>query len=199
MKTLRDYVIHFKNVMPRQMCADLIRIYDSISHNDPNYVVRKNNIYDFAEINMLDHVAFAEYCRPMLALMQAVNTEYTKRVSQNLQSRLQCFENFKDFETPRIKRYEPNVGKFDWHLDCASLESSRRAIVLFWYLNDVIQGGETEFDLDGEVISIKPEAGSVVVFPPHWMFPHRGCTPISGPKYVISSYVLLPDGPAHCD
>ena len=66
-------------------------------------------------------------------------------------------------------------------------------LVMFFYLNDVEEGGETKFKFEstGEELSIKPEAGSVVCFPPTWQYPHKGCTPISGPKYVISSYVQL--------
>ena len=54
-----------------------------------------------------------------------------------------------------------------------------------WYLNDVENGGETEF-LN---VSIKPKAGTLVVFPPLWMFPHKGNAPISGSKYLLSTYL----------
>lgn len=198
MKTLKDYVILFQNVMPKIMCEKLIETYDSISKEDASYVTRKNKVYDFAEINMLDHPAFAPYCRDMMILMQTINREYMKRTSNVLEEKLQCWEPFKDFETPRIKRYEPGTGVFDWHIDNGDLDSSRRAVVMFWYLNDVAEGGETLFDL-GDVFSVKPKAGNVVCFPPFYMFPHRGNTPVSGPKYVVSSYTLLPhEGPV-CD
>ena len=62
----------------------------------------------------------------------------------------------------------------------------------------VAEGGETIFDI-GEEVAIKPEAGSVVCFPPTWQYPHKGATPISGPKYVISSYVWLPEDLPFCD
>lgn len=198
MKTLKDYIILFDKVMPLILCEKLIEAYDSVSKEDPNYIRRKNRVFDFAEINMLDHKAFAPYCRDMMTLMQGVTREYMKRTSNILEEKLQCWEPFNDFETPRVKRYEPNQGVFDWHIDNGDLHSSRRALVMFWYLNDVEEGGETEFDI-GEVVKVKPKAGSVVCFPPFYLFPHRGCTPISGPKYVVSSYTLLPQEGAVCD
>jgi hypothetical protein len=69
---------------------------------------------------------------------------------------------------------------------------------MFWYLNDVEEGGETIFDI-GEEVTVKPKAGNVVCFPPYYLFPHKGCTPISGPKYVVSSYTLLPQDAPACD
>lgn len=63
--------------------------------------------------------------------------------------------------------------------------TSRRFLSFFWYLNDVDQGGETVFD----DLIIQPKTGRMVVFPPLWMFPHKGCIPISNEKYLLSTYL----------
>jgi len=68
LKTLAEYILHLKDAMPLDMCQKLIETYDSVSQSDPNYVKRKNKIFDFAEINMLNHEAFAEFREPMGAL-----------------------------------------------------------------------------------------------------------------------------------
>ena len=120
------------------------------------------------------------------------------KVHNVLRDKLVCYEPLKDYEAPRIKRYEPNEGVFDWHVDSFDEASAKRALVMFWYLNDVKEGGETIFDI-GEEVKVKPKAGTVCCFPPHWTFPHKGATPISGPKYVISSYVWLPNTAPVCD
>ena len=59
---------------------------------------------------------------------------------------------------------------------------------MFWYLNDVDEGGETIFTepLD---IKVKPKAGRVLIFPPMWMYPHAGLAPKSNAKYIIGSYL----------
>ena len=67
-----------------------------------------------------------------------------------------------------------------------SYNSARRFLVFFMYLNNN-DGGETTFpDYD---ISVKPEAGKVLVFPPLWTFRHAGQKPINQPKYIIGSYL----------
>jgi len=94
----------------------------------------------------------------------------------------------KNTETFRIKRYRPGTGEeFRTHHDAKGYYCNRY-LVLLWYLNDVAEGGETVFPDLG--VSIKPKAGRLLMFPPHWMFQHAGLPPISGDKYILSTYLL---------
>lgn len=193
-KSLKDYIIHYEGILPKEFCEELIQTYDSIQSDDPLKVNRKNDFMNFTEVNMLDHHAFKNLSEQFIERMVAINHLYFDQTCKNLKQRFQCYQSFADYEAPRIKRYEPGTGVFDWHIDNADISSMRRALVMFWYLNDVEKGGETVFDMgDDETISIQPTQGSVACFPPFWNFPHRGNTPESGPKYVISSYVCLPE------
>lgn len=180
MKSLVDYVVTFDNVLPKESCEDLIKAYENAS-----CIKRDNELMRFSEINMMDSPAFEIYKDPMIGAMQSISQAYKQ------QTRAFWPENLA-YEQPRIKKYEPNDGYFNWHIDVSSAESARRMLVMFWYLNDVEEGGHTEFDLDGVEMKVEAKAGRVLCFPPNFMYPHRGATPLSGPKYVISSYVHLP-------
>lgn len=92
-----------------------------------------------------------------------------------------------------MKRYRPGENEqFQLHFDAVN-HLARRYLVMLWYLNDVASGGETEFpQLDRK---IEPRAGRLVVFPPYWMYQHAGLPPISGDKYIISTYLLFGDLP----
>ena len=95
-------------------------------------------------------------------------------------------ENFK-FEEIRLKRYRAGRGNFLDHVDVGSLDSAMRFLVLFVYLNDVEEGGGTEFpDLD---LTISPVCGTMLLFPSTWTYLHRGNTPISNDKYILGSYL----------
>ena len=86
----------------------------------------------------------------------------------------------------KIKRYTPGLDeKFDTHIDNISSDSSERFLSFIFYLNDVKEGGETCF----EHRKIQPKEGRLIVFPPMWMFPHAGNTPISNSKYIMSTYL----------
>lgn len=88
-----------------------------------------------------------------------------------------------------FKRYAANQDEgFQPHFD-AIYEKSDRYMVFLWYLNDVIEGGETRFtDLD---VNVQARAGRLLMFPPFWMYQHAGMPPISNAKYIISTYLLF--------
>jgi hypothetical protein len=41
---------------------------------------------------------------------------------------------------------------------------------------------------------VEARAGRLLVFPPYWMFQHTGEAPLSGEKYILSTYLLFPQG-----
>ncbi|QPN56546.1 2OG-Fe(II) oxygenase [Synechococcus sp. CBW1107] len=73
---------------------------------------------------------------------------------------------------------------FDWHVD--STPPDNRVLAGIAYLNSVEVGGETQFRGADAVAAVE---GRVLLFPPFWTHVHRGCPPISGPKYVITWFV----------
>lgn len=92
----------------------------------------------------------------------------------------------------RIKCYGPSAGEeFQLHFDSIG-EVANRYLVFLWYLNNVDEGGETEFS--GLGIKVRPRAGRLLMFPPYWMFQHAGRQPVSSEKYILSTYMLFPMG-----
>tara|TARA_R110000764_G_scaffold219493_3_gene307200 strand:+ start:583 stop:1131 length:549 start_codon:yes stop_codon:yes gene_type:complete len=182
MSNLSDYIKVYDDVITKETCDHLISLYDAAASEAKH---KKNICYDFHEINMIQSKAFDSVSRQFVSLMQGIHRKYS--------SHFKSFPETNAFEQPRIKRYEVGEGVFNWHTDNSTFDSSKRTLVMFFYLNDVEDGGETKFRFEPtmEEISVKPKAGSVLCFPPTWQYPHKGCTPISGPKYVISSYVQV--------
>ena len=94
-----------------------------------------------------------------------------------------------------LKRYRPNerqgeAERFQLHFDAIN-HVANRYLVLLWYLNDVEHGGATRFpQLD---VSIEARAGRLLIFPPYWMYQHEGLPPVSGDKYILSTYLLFID------
>jgi prolyl 4-hydroxylase len=97
------------------------------------------------------------------------------------------------FASPIMKRYRSTDDeRFQLHFDAIN-HVANRYLVLLWYLNDVESGGETYFpQLDVRVL---PQAGRLLIFPPYWMYQHEGRPPVSGDKYIISTYLLFEDPP----
>jgi Rps23 Pro-64 3,4-dihydroxylase Tpa1-like proline 4-hydroxylase len=89
----------------------------------------------------------------------------------------------------QVQRYLP--GQFyHWHVDGGSHELSQRQLVALWYLNDVPgPGGETQFLYQD--ISVTPERGKLVVFPPFWTHEHRANVLEDGVKYIATTWVVF--------
>ncbi len=79
---------------------------------------------------------------------------------------------------------------YHWHVDAGPGEFSQRQLVAIWYLNDVPgPGGETEFLLQD--VSVAPERGKLILFPPFWTHVHRGNTVNDGAKYIATTWVCF--------
>lgn len=78
-----------------------------------------------------------------------------------------------------------NKGKYVYHNDGLISNNETRKLTFIWYLNDVLDGGETEF-LDFKVI---PKAGTLFIFPAIWTYPHKANILLSSDKYIITGWL----------
>ncbi|MBD1909648.1 MULTISPECIES: 2OG-Fe(II) oxygenase [unclassified Leptolyngbya] len=63
-----------------------------------------------------------------------------------------------------------------------------RDISVVGYLNDGFQGGETYFDRQD--IKVRPEAGSVLIFPAYFTHPHQSLPVTTGTQYVFTTWLF---------
>jgi len=90
----------------------------------------------------------------------------------------------------QIQRYLP--GEFyHWHIDGGSHQFADRQLVALWYLNDVPEGagGRTQFVYQD--VSVRPEQGKMVLFPPFWTHEHRSETLMEGVKYIATTWIVF--------
>ncbi len=83
---------------------------------------------------------------------------------------------------------------YHWHIDSGPGEFSKRQLVAIWYLNgpaEGFSGGQTEFHFQD--ISVTPETGKLILFPPFWTHPHRGKTVSQGVKYLVTTWICTAD------
>tara|TARA_R100000329_G_C7604273_1_gene214360 strand:- start:600 stop:1196 length:597 start_codon:yes stop_codon:yes gene_type:complete len=90
----------------------------------------------------------------------------------------------------KIQKTLPTEGYHVWHLEhMKGFENESRAFVYSIYLNDVEEGGETEFLHFSK--RVKPKTGRIVIWPAGFPYVHRGNPPLSGEKYIITSWMML--------
>ncbi|MEL0101938.1 MAG: 2OG-Fe(II) oxygenase [Gammaproteobacteria bacterium] len=80
---------------------------------------------------------------------------------------------------------------YHWHIDGGSHEFSSRQLVAIFYLNDIKenQGGTTDFFYQD--VSVLPEAGKLILFPPFWTHKHRGSEVLSEKKYIATTWIVF--------
>jgi prolyl 4-hydroxylase len=89
---------------------------------------------------------------------------------------------------PIVQFYKPGGGYFDWHTERTGNNEpgTSRHLVYMTYLNDVTDGGETEFY--HQKLKIKPEKGLTLIWPADWTFTHRGITSNTQEKYIVTGW-----------
>jgi hypothetical protein len=73
------------------------------------------------------------------------------------------------------------------HTERTNLQFSDRVFAWMTYLNNVEDGGATNFAHYG--ISVKPEIGKTLIWPAEWTHAHNGGIVNSGKKYIITGWM----------
>jgi hypothetical protein len=84
------------------------------------------------------------------------------------------------WESINLVKYFPG-NHFQTHADDGA--SYKSVVSLVGYLNDNYSGGEITFPAHD--ITIKPEAGDLIIFPSNYMFMHRAMPVTDGIKYSV--------------
>ena len=87
----------------------------------------------------------------------------------------------------KVQRTKVGGGYHVWHFETMSTLTSHRIMAFVLYLNDVKDGGETEFLYYPR--RIKPKAGTLVIFPAGYTHTHRGNQPLTNTKYILTGWV----------
>ena len=90
------------------------------------------------------------------------------------------------FNQVDIIKYNKGTGIYRTHVDDDGRKEIDRIFSTVLYLNDVVDGGETQFPLQDRVV--EPRRGRMVVFPSNYAFPHKACVPESNDKYVLVAW-----------
>ncbi|HEY5568011.1 MAG TPA: 2OG-Fe(II) oxygenase [Gammaproteobacteria bacterium] len=87
-----------------------------------------------------------------------------------------------------IQHYGPGGGYKIWHFerDNTNDQIARRHLAFMTYLNDVEEGGGTEFF--HQELTVKAEKGLTLIWPAEWNFTHRGVVSNTEEKYIITGW-----------
>jgi SHS2 domain-containing protein len=137
--------------------------------NEVNHFIVDVNSNILKEFNQSIRVNFSSYSNEIGIL----NSLATQAVSESI----------------KIQKTEPRQGYHVWHCEHANISTARRLAFVLVYLNDIEDGGETEFLYQS--LRIPPKKGTMIIAPASYTHTHRGNPPLSETKYIISTWIEL--------
>lgn len=186
MQALTDYVRVYDDALPAAFCRQLIDGFEQQVEQQRRsgrgvLPALERSAWSELDVGQVADKAFLGF---FLAQIETALARYNRDVPLTIPVPMRP-------RTDRLilKRYRAGADEgFQPHFD--SLDAvAGRYMVFLWYLNDVAEGGETEFCDIG--LKVAPRAGRLLMFPPFWMFQHAGLPPASGDKYILSTYLMF--------
>lgn len=181
-----SFIFERPNTIPADWCEEIIRRFEQHPEQQHEGVIGQTQGADQAikrtvDLVVSDKPEWEDVDQLFLRCMGAAIQEFR--------------ETFPFFKGPfkdmgyQVQRYQP--GEFyHWHIDGGSHQFADRQLVAIWYLNDVPgPGGETQFLYQD--VSIRPEQGKMVLFPPFWTHEHRSAMLQEGVKYIATTWILF--------
>ena len=177
---LTKYIYINKNSLSEEVSSEIIDLYNSHAKKELNNEL----IFDISDNNNI--------CKLIIKEMKKNFVNYTTYLRSNMSNVPFNFEKLYS-EKIIIKKYSKNeiINEFKEELVVVDNNTSNEIskLIFVWYLNNVEEGGETEF-WQGKYI-VKPEVGKMVIFPSCWTFPHSGKIPLSCDKYILTGKLFF--------
>lgn len=206
----QDYIIEHKNILSKDICDKIIEKFDS-DERKTNGVVGAGVQSDRKISIDLNISAFEDWKDIDTIFYEALSTPLVDYSQFMLKNGHEIF--LEDIVDSGYQIQRTDVGgKYDWHNDSAwapsfdideseyplnqnmrySIKLKRRYATYIFYLNDSseFEGGSTKFKFgdDDEIVSIKPEAGKLLLFPAFPSYCHCGEPVTSGKKYLATGW-----------
>jgi hypothetical protein len=199
----QSYILEAKNAIDPDLCSELIgecnKYYKDLFSPGPTI----GGINPFVKSSM--DFNFSSYALQELGINSMIFANAESTINQALFGCIAYYQKTYNelWHWPgitdtgfRLQHYGTNWGHYRQHVDGTPWSSpnplsgsvGKRVLAGIVYLNDVEVGGETYFPIYEQ--SVKPRAGSIAIFPAHWTHPHQGNPPISGDKWMISTFYL---------
>lgn len=186
---IQNYIGIFDGYIKPESCDQIIKIFDA-HHEKGNVWNRQDSEQGVSKkMKQDDALVFSKHSNwePVIndvvgGFREALNI-YDKETS------FTDFTGIKELHFMPIKcqRTVPGGGYHVWHVETYYTGYCNRALVYTIYLNDITEGGETEFlPQNLRCAAVK---GRICIFPAGFPYIHRGNPPLKGNKYILTSWL----------
>lgn len=187
-----DFVGIFPNLFDKEFCDKVIEKFESADKQ--GFTKSRLDAESSPDVFKKDDALFTE-TQITTGIMDEENTKFNNVfwsvAYAKYSSEYGILKSYDDHSSPfsKVQRTRIGGGYHVWHAEDMTLGMSNRLLTWILYLNDVEEGGETELLYQHK--RIKPEAGTLIIFPAGFTHTHRGNPPLSGAKYIMTGWVQL--------
>ena len=192
----QDFIGVFDQVLSVTECKEIIEYYENLRSLDLIYT--RQDLKDGLAHYKNDETAF-------LLQHDTINTFKHNPILQSFVKEFwKCYQSYVNeysllyesglhgMHSIRLQKTRTGQGFHMWHYESSELSTSNRVIAWSLYLNTVKEGGETEFLYYKK--RINPIEGRLVIWPAGFTHTHRGNTPLSNDKYIITGWLEFMGG-----
>tara|TARA_R110000823_G_scaffold313100_1_gene440369 strand:+ start:1388 stop:2002 length:615 start_codon:yes stop_codon:yes gene_type:complete len=189
---ITNFIGVYDNYITKEECTKAIQLYEDQNKfnntlnrlsSEKSSILRKQDQQFFASQRNLD--IWWESLKPMMFNFDLAWNHYVQNTGAS-----DAYGVPFHFTGLKIQKTLPTEGYHVWHIEHGlGFDNEPRAFVFSIYLNDVEEGGETEFLHFSK--RVKPKTGRIVIWPAAFPYVHRGNSPLSGEKYIITSWMML--------
>ncbi len=180
-----EYLEIYENVLSKDLCKKIINLFldEPNKHEGCTSGGLNKEVKNTSDFHLQNNPTeeWSEIDSKLYDVLNQCLTQY-----RNKYAAFQVFNNIDDTGF-QVQQYLKNDGFYVYHHDFLLNKDKYRILTFLFYLNDVEEGGETEF-FYGK-IRVKPEAGKCILFPASWTFPHKALMPISDDKFIITGWL----------
>ena len=184
---MKNFIIHLKGVVTAEDCKEVICFFESRKDLQVSGCIG-DNLLDSSgkkdtEIILEPHLLTTQFSYLGSALNEGI--EFYKKQYPFVEEI--CSWGLK--EIFKIQRYKPMEGYFSLHCenDGDGENISKRCLAWMIYLNDVKEGGHTEFPTQNK--KFQPRRGDVLLWPAYFTHPHRGIVSKTQTKYIVTGWL----------
>jgi hypothetical protein len=185
---IENFIGIFKNAFTKEFCEKAIKQYEDMvasGHGQTRFdsekatKIFKDDTQLFADD--IDHI-------PLRILTKEFNELFWDKFFPVYEQEYASLKNSGRHANYSFKVQKTKIGGgyHVWHYESGDRASCTRLLTWMIYLNDVQEGGETEFLY--QHMRVKPEQGTLVIWPAAFTHTHRGNPPLSNEKYIVTGW-----------
>lgn len=185
-----NFILHMENVFPSELCDKAIKVFENA--REKGFTQNRQQADGVPKAMKDDQALFMDFLdMNHTGMATEFNSIFWENVYPIYVEKYAVLNDFPQHTNYSIKMQmtKPSEGYHVWHCEDSARNSTGRILTYMWYLNDVEEGGETEFLYYPK--RIKPTKGGCVLWPAGFTHTHRGNPPLSGTKYVITGWIEI--------